>query len=162
MAEPDLRQLAVIAAAVARSFFTDSGDVEELAQCALAAYAVAEKRVREPDAWIKQVTWYLAAHEVKRRQLERRLVERLGVRSSGTYEAFSDEVTLKVMLRSVIDQLTPRQRTAVHLYYIEDYPRKLVADVMGVSEETIKTLLKRARKTMRRLLTSIQEGGADD
>ena len=55
----------------------------------------------------------------------------------------------RVDLAAALRQLPTRQRTAVVLHYLGDQPLHAVADVMGVSEGTVKAHLAQARKKLR-------------
>ena len=52
-------------------------------------------------------------------------------------------------LEWLLDTLTERARAAVVLYYYEDRSVSEVAKILGAPENTVKTLLSRARDTMR-------------
>ncbi len=43
----------------------------------------------------------------------------------------------------------PKYREALYLYYVERYKVREVADILGKSENTVKTLLKRGRELLR-------------
>lgn len=49
-------------------------------------------------------------------------------------------------------QLPEKYRTAIHLYYYEEYSVKEIADVMGTSESTVKSWLHRARGMLKETL----------
>lgn len=59
-------------------------------------------------------------------------------------------------VREAIDQLPERQRSAVLLFHIQDLPQSEAARVMGVSESAFESLLARARRQMRRMLSAAE------
>ena len=59
-------------------------------------------------------------------------------------------------LEWLLDTLTERARAAVVLYYYEDRSVAEVAHVLGAPENTVKTLLSRARDTMKEAWTRAQ------
>ena len=62
-------------------------------------------------------------------------------------------------VREAIDRLPERQRSAVLLFHIQDLPQSEAAGIMGVSESAFESLLARARRQLRRMLSP---EGADD
>lgn len=63
-----------------------------------------------------------------------------------------------------LNQLPPRQREVLYLNACEELKSAEIADVLGISVETVKSNLSLARKTMRARLTadgSIAIRGAD-
>lgn len=63
-------------------------------------------------------------------------------------------------VREAVARLAPRQRTAVLLFHFQDLPQREAAEVMGISEVALESLLARARRQMRRWL-AINEGEND-
>jgi RNA polymerase sigma-70 factor (ECF subfamily) len=55
-------------------------------------------------------------------------------------------------------QLAPRQRTAVLLFHFQELSQREAAEVMGVSETALESLLARARRQMRRALDHDEDG----
>jgi RNA polymerase sigma-70 factor (ECF subfamily) len=52
-------------------------------------------------------------------------------------------------LREAVARLAPRQRTAVLLFHFQELPQREVAEIMGISEPALESLLARARRRMR-------------
>lgn len=63
-------------------------------------------------------------------------------------------------VREALARLAPRQRTAVLLFHFQDLPQREVAEIMGISEVALESLLARARRQMRRWLGA--EGKPDE
>ncbi|MEZ5083718.1 MAG: RNA polymerase sigma factor [Bacteroidales bacterium] len=55
-------------------------------------------------------------------------------------------------VKKLIDQLPEQQRMIIHLRDIEGYEYNEIADVMGISENTIRVNLSRARKKVRDMM----------
>lgn len=51
-----------------------------------------------------------------------------------------------------LDRLKPQQRVAVMLYYVDGYPLKEIAQLLGQPEGTMKTRLRAARKQLQKIL----------
>lgn len=58
----------------------------------------------------------------------------------------------RVDVAAALQKLGARQRVATVLYYLGDVPIPAIADVMGVSEGTVKAHLAQARKKLREVL----------
>lgn len=50
------------------------------------------------------------------------------------------------------DELTPRQREMVELYYIEQMPMKEIAEILAVDISTVSRTIKRAKQRLHRCL----------
>ncbi len=60
--------------------------------------------------------------------------------------------TLKELL-----ELPVKQKTVIYLHYVEGYPVKDIADILGITESAVKSRLLRGRKQMRDMVS--MEGG---
>jgi RNA polymerase sigma-70 factor (ECF subfamily) len=49
-------------------------------------------------------------------------------------------------------RLPKDQRTAIYLFYYEDYPTKEIASMLGKNESTVRSHLARARKKLKNIL----------
>lgn len=49
-----------------------------------------------------------------------------------------------------INQLPPQQKTALVLKYLDDLPQRDIADIMGISEKAVESLLQRAKQTLKK------------
>jgi RNA polymerase sigma factor (sigma-70 family) len=101
-------------------------------------------KYEHPDAWVRRVAIRLAMRSIRREQM-RSLVER-GSRPVELPQP------IDVDLANAIEQLPPRQRSAVVLFYFEDRPMQEVADILGCSTSTGWVHLHKARKRLATLL----------
>lgn len=63
------------------------------------------------------------------------------------------------LLRNIIDSLPQEQKICVERFYIEGKRRKEVADILGLSEETIKSRLRLARKKIENKILELEKAG---
>ena len=63
-------------------------------------------------------------------------------------------------LDAALSKLSSRLRTVVHLYYYEDMSIQEIAEAVGISAETVKVRLSRARKILKEQLENM--GGRND
>lgn len=103
-----------------------------------------------PEAWVRRVAIRIAVRELQRRAA-RAGKERLG------QPVPYDELPDPDVARAVGD-LAPMQRAAVVLFYWEDRPVHEIAEVLAVSDSTVKQHLFRARQ---RLAAVLEEGVND-
>jgi RNA polymerase sigma-70 factor (ECF subfamily) len=93
----------------------------------------------DPVGWVKKVARNLAVDRVRRLGAEARALVRVG---QPPHVVMSDS-TLGVW--DAVRRLPRRQREAVVLMYVEGLTRAEIAAAMGVTTETVKTHLDRAR-----------------
>jgi RNA polymerase sigma factor (sigma-70 family) len=106
-----------------------------------------------PGAWIRRVLINLAIDHQRRRQRERRLLDRLQPAAPLEY---ADPVSAQFW--AAVRGLPERQRAAVALHYLEDLPIEEIADILEVSAGTIKTSLFKARRSLARSLRAEEVG----
>lgn len=115
------------------------------------AFVVASRRWAEvsslddPLGWVKRVALNRASSAFHRRKAEARALLRSGpppATTQPTMPAESQHVWVEVA------RLPKRQRQAIALCYVEGLTRQQAADLMGISDETVKTHLDRARSTL--------------
>jgi RNA polymerase sigma factor (sigma-70 family) len=121
------------------------GDPDVAAVALAEAFAQALRRgeaIREPLPWIWRAAFRIASGELKYRRL-RGVVER-----EGSYEMEEPAVELIGALR----QLSARQRAALVLFHLADYPVKEVARMLGTSSSAVRVHLTRGRRRLRAML----------
>lgn len=110
------------------------------------------------DAWLLRVAANVAYDELRKATLEARRSEP----AVPPPDAF-DSVDLRLTFVPVLRKLTRRQREAVVLTHVAGLPRKEVADLLGCSEESVKTHLRRGLRRLRANLgDDANTVGADD
>ena len=105
-----------------------------------------------PEAWVRRVAIRIAVREVQR-SAARAVKERREVIDR------HDDLPDHDVVRAV-RELSPMQRTTVALYYWEDRPVAEIADVLEVSDATVKQHLHRARQRLSELLSEEVTDGA--
>jgi len=101
-------------------------------------------RYDRPGAWVRRVAIRLAIRAAKR---ESRLVS-----TDRAWPSIEDAPPLDLDLMTAIRQLSPKQRAAVALYYIEDMTAAETAEVLDCAVATVSVHLHRARTRLAELL----------
>jgi RNA polymerase sigma-70 factor, ECF subfamily len=132
----------------------DRGRAEDLAQDALTRAHREWHRITaydKPGAWVRRVARNLASNSARRSRREQRALRR--VTDAHHVELTVDDERLWTLVRELPDQ----QRWAVALFYVEDMSVSAVADVLEITEGTVKTHLSRARATLAARLRDVHE-----
>ena len=106
---------------------------------------------------MRRVLINLAIDTGRRRQRERRAVERLG-RDDAAASSPGEPVVERYW--DEVRRLPERQQLAVVLRYVDDRSVAEIAEVMGVTEGTVKTSLFTARRTLAAAF-AVEEGSDD-
>ena len=136
-----------------------SGDrsvAEEVAQDAFLVALHDWDRVgmmENPSAWVRRVVANRSVSWFRRRAAQARALVRMGPPPAA---APGLDVEAGLELWREVRRLPRRQAQAIALMYLNGFARRDVAAVLGCSEETVKTHLDRARKT---LAERLGEGG---
>jgi RNA polymerase sigma-70 factor (ECF subfamily) len=140
---------------VVRSVALACGSVdaaEDAVQVALVEALENDRRGRQIEnlaAWVFVVATNSTRRRFRRAQTERRSLERLAsVRAE--HAPTIDERSFE--LWPAVVELPRRQRQAVVLFYLHDLDVRTIADLLEVSEGTIKTALHRGRATLEAIL----------
>jgi RNA polymerase sigma-70 factor (ECF subfamily) len=121
------------------------GDPDVATDALAEAFAQALRRgeaIREPLPWIWRAAFRIARGELKDRRLSG-VVER-----EESYEMEEPAVELIGALRN----LSARQRAAVVLFHLADYPVKEIASLLGTSSSAVRVHLTRGRRRLRAML----------
>jgi RNA polymerase sigma-70 factor (ECF subfamily) len=107
-----------------------------------------------PGAWVRKVVSNASASRFRRQAAERRAKARMtgdarlwqldGLGDPGVWESVRD--------------LPRRQAQVVALFYEDGYQPREIAQVLGISEESVKTHLERGRSRLREVLGDDDEG----
>ena len=126
----------------------DRAVAEEITQEAFAKAFASWWRVSRysfPGAWVRKVALRMAIRQAKRSALHEELVQQI--------DASPQSATgIDIDLMRAINELPGNQRAAIVLFYLEDRPIAEVADLMDVSDSTVKVHLHRARQKLAQLL----------
>jgi RNA polymerase sigma-70 factor (ECF subfamily) len=129
-----------------RAVFAIAGDPEVASDAVAEAFAQALGRgdaIRSPLRWVWRAAFRIARGELKAMSARRRL---LG--SEQTYEPEEPDLELVRALA----ELPERQRAAVVLYHIADYPIGEVAAILGSTSGAVRMQLTRGRRRLQQLL----------
>jgi DNA-directed RNA polymerase specialized sigma24 family protein len=110
-------------------------------------------RYERPGAWVRRVVANRSVSIVRRRMAQARAIARLGGGSAVTGEIGPDAVDVWRAVR----RLPKRQAQAVALFYLEDLSLADIASVLDCAEETVRTHLRRGRKTLADWLDSKED-----
>ncbi len=136
-------------APMVRALTLVAGDPETAADAVQDAFVQAHRhwprvsRLDNPAAWVK----HAATNRVRnQRRGQSRMVAALPrlVRSDGG----PVEPTERVDVVPALAALPEQQRAAVALYYLLDQPTSAVADTLGVTEATVRSHLRNARRRL--------------
>lgn len=137
----------------------DRAVAEEVAQDAFAKALVRWRRVSRydrPGAWVRRVAIRDAVRAAERARRTQPLPADPAWMAAPAAASHPELV-------NAVRGLPAQQRAAVVLYYLEDRPTVEVADLMGCSEATVRSHLRRARHSLgERLGDPDDEGALDD
>jgi RNA polymerase sigma-70 factor, ECF subfamily len=121
------------------------GDPDVATDALAEAFAQALRRgeaIREPLPWIWRAAFRIARGELKDRRLSG-VVER---------EESCEMEEPAVELIGALRNLSARQRAAVVLFHLADYPVKEIASLLGTSSSAVRVHLTRGRRRLRAML----------
>ena len=124
-------------------------DCLEAAQEAMAALWEMPGEARDLHAWVRVVARNKAYDIVTAARRSRQARERLAELAGSSCPDPMDDVDDQLHVLALLADLPSRERLACLLCWYADMSRRDVAEHMGVSDETVKTWLTRARRRMR-------------
>lgn len=134
----------------ALSLYVGDADVaEELAQEALLRACrqwAKVSRLESPGGWTWRVATNLANSHFRRRRAARRAHQRLGTDAGTHHDPDGGDA---VAVRQAVAALPERQRTALVLRHLYDLSAPDTAARMGISPDAVRSLTKRAVKSLR-------------
>jgi RNA polymerase sigma-70 factor (ECF subfamily) len=145
-------------AGLVRSMTVAAGSQEVAADCVQEAFCRAYARWRrvgrydEPAAWVRRVAVNLLIDHARKAKRGERALARLPVEV-----APPPADPLEVDLAGALATLTPQQRIAAALFYVDGLPIADVAAAMKLSEGAVKYHLHQARATLRGTLDTHRE-----
>ncbi|MEN8237890.1 MAG: SigE family RNA polymerase sigma factor [Actinomycetota bacterium] len=129
---------------------------EDLAQDAfVAAYRRWDEigKYDKPGAWVRRAVANRSVSAIRRRVVEAKALPKL-VRSEELPPELSAEST---DVWRAVRRLPKRQAQVIALFYLEDLSLDDVASILDLSPETVRTHLRRARKTLARRLAILED-----
>jgi RNA polymerase sigma factor (sigma-70 family) len=122
--------------------------------------------LRNPSAfpaYLRKTVVNLARMHWRRRRVERAMVERRAIRTEAeTGPAADAGVGMRDQMRRALLGLPPRTRAALVLRYYEDLSEAQVAEVLGCSVGTVKSLVSRGVAVLRGTVDRDDGGESSD
>ena len=146
----------------ALSYLQNREDAEEVTQDVFTSVYRNASRFRAESAvstWIYRITINASLNYLKRKR--RFSFVRFGEKEKEKPDFVHPGVLLEnkeysIALFKVIDTLPDSQKSAFILSFVEDLPRKEVAEIMGTSLKAVESLLQRAKANLRQRLQATQ------
>ncbi|MGW1591385.1 SigE family RNA polymerase sigma factor [Streptomyces sp. NPDC002386] len=136
----------------------DRHAAEDLLQTALVKAAGRWSRIDEPEAYVRRVL-YRQQISRWRSAWRRREVVVAEPPEAGAAADGSGAAELRLVLRTALSRLTPRQRTVLVLRYFEDLPEADVARLLGCSVGTVRSTTHRSLARLRALAPELASLG---
>ncbi|MDP9847903.1 SigE family RNA polymerase sigma factor [Streptosporangium lutulentum] len=139
----------------------DRHAAEDLVQSALARTSAKWRGLRDPAAvegyvrrvmYHEQVSWWRRRSRVAEVATER-LPDQAG-------EGHADVADLRLVMRTALAQLTPRQRTMLVLRYFEDLSETEIARMLGIGVGSVRSQIYRSLERLRKVapeLSTVRE-----
>ncbi|MFE5406138.1 SigE family RNA polymerase sigma factor [Streptomyces sp. NPDC056580] len=136
----------------------DRHAAEDLLQTALVKAAGRWSRIDEPEAYVRRVL-YRQQISRWRSAWRRREVVVAEPPEAGAAADGPGAAELRLVLRTALSRLTPRQRTVLVLRYFEDLPEADVARLLGCSVGTVRSTTHRSLARLRALAPELASLG---
>ncbi len=137
---------------VAYAVLNDRHDAEDVAQDTFLAYYLTNEEFESEEhirRWLLTVAVNKAKNLVKSAwKRKNRPMEELNETVAAV--GFSTEEDRNLL--EAVAELPLKCRTVIHLFYYEDYKVKEIAEMLNVSENTVKSQLHRGRKILKAIL----------
>jgi RNA polymerase sigma-70 factor (ECF subfamily) len=133
--------------------FLVTGDLhaaEEIVQEAFTRASLRWAHLRDydvPEAWVRRVAMNLAADRARSLRRQTRALLKLGPPPAVPSVSVSVSVETLALVQA-LRMLPVRQRQAIVLHYLVDLPVAEIAQVLGVPQGTVKSLLARGRRAL--------------
>jgi RNA polymerase sigma-70 factor (ECF subfamily) len=139
----------------------DLGEAQEAVQEAFVKLLASPRLISaldHPEAWLRTVALNAARSRRRRGRVYQRLLGRVWTGPTEVPGATPDHVALMVALRA----LPTGQREAIALHYLADLPVAEVAELLQISEGTVKSRLSRGRAALAGLLGDPADDNSQD
>ena len=142
---------------LAYSYMKSREDAEDIVQEVLIrlmqSAGVFEDESHE-KAWLLKVASNLCKDKLKSASRQREVAMPEGYDVADEKQEKKEESDIL----QIISQLPEKYRSAIHLYYYEEYAVKEIAEILEKKETTIRSLLKRGREKLARMLPQQMKG----
>lgn len=98
----------------------------------------------DPGAWVRKVVSNASVSRFRRLAAD----ARARLRMSGVSSVDTADLGEHAAVWQAVRRLPRRQAQTVALFYFEGYSRREIAELLGISDESVKTHLDRARRTL--------------
>ena len=112
------------------------------------------RHYEQPGGWLFRVATNLALNAIAQRSTMRNRVTPLGEHDQPSVEDASGRIARRDLIHTTLLQLPPRERAALVLREVEGFSNGEVADALGVSANSVRMLLSRARAHFRQRYSS--------
>lgn len=130
----------------------DAQLADDIAQEAyIKAYLACEKLedINKFNAWLRHIAFNTFINHARSRKAGVDLDHASDIAAAESADgAFRYEA-----LYAALGRMADKERTAIVLFYIEDYPVKKIAEIVGATQDAVKKHLSRGRAHLRGLLT---------
>lgn len=137
--------------AIAVDLLGDRAEAEDVVQDSLIKAMTSLDQLRDPaalEAWFLRIVATTCIRTLRRRRVRRAFARIVGLGGEPVAPPAAVDADHVKLLRA-IDQLPAKQKSALVLQHGHDLGLDEIARVLGISVETVKTHLKRARETLR-------------
>lgn len=107
------------------------------------------------EGWIRRITVNEALTALRKTRTMMLETELEQAERAPDYDQLSDHLEVEDLLR-MIEQLPPGYRIVFNMYAIDGYSHKEIAEHLGITENTSKSQLSRARTFLQKLLSDSQ------
>jgi RNA polymerase sigma factor (sigma-70 family) len=142
-----------------------SAHAEDMAQATLAVYGLALETIRNPEAWVTRVATNLSINFKKqlRREVlaEPEVLQALDETQAQYNPDEIDRLIARILVDELLDLLPDKQRATLELQYGRGLQRAQVADLLGLTIETVKEHRDRGVTHLRRVVRRGEEESYD-
>ena len=139
---------------LAYSYLKRREDAEDIVQETLIRYMQSAKQFEKEEAvkaWLLRVAANLCKDQLKSYEHKKKVAMPEGYDVAGE-EGIEVEEESEIM--SAVMALPEKYRSVIHLYYVEEYSTIEIAEILEKKEATIRSLLKRGRERLAKLVSS--------
>jgi len=149
---------------VAYSVLRNLQDAEDVAQETFfrAFRAGNLEKVEHMRAWLGRIAWRLALNRSRSRFSDKEIRSDELLRTLPSKETRADELLIRkertILLERLLGSFPQDLRDAFLLLTVEEMNSRCAAEILGISESSVRDRLSRARKLMKAKLASLMEG----